>query len=463
VTGQEIPSEAALLGTIQERLLVTNELTSEEWLDLCNLVMDAGSPVLTEKEVSQWSYEYAAEMKRNEVLVSLEDVGATDVKGFLDKVSADLSSLQPDIYCDDEALTPFKTGLQKKKKIKFTPTGIDFLDFYINGFVDGCMYSYLGPTGSGKSFMGVQLAVSYAKKLLDIWRTKRSNAKLGKVFYVTTEDGKEAISIRMLSNAAQVSRIKLDGTSMIPLTTPLTLSANDRKLAGEDGVVFGENERVEMAMKRLNSNIRIIDLKDDAVVPKRMHPVDYIQQQIQSIMDSDKGRSKCSLVIIDHCEVLISRLIAKSKTETRFEITDQLPQSIKDKLASHFNCPVWCVHQLSGAANEKNAGAIIDHTDGKGSKSWGTYFDVCFSIGKITRKERNCLLHNSKNRHKDPGPRTKLRLIGDVGTLIKLGTEELEEELIGKKAKIETKKNRDNYSGPKPRVYRAEKMEVLEN
>jgi replicative DNA helicase len=401
-------------------------------------------------------------MKRNEVLVSLEDVGATDVKGFLDKVSADLSSLQPDIYSNDDDLKPFKNGLQKRKKIKFTPTGIDFLDFYIDGFIDGCMYSYMGSTGSTKTTCSVQLAVSYAKKLLDAWRTKRSNAKIGKVFYITAEDGAEAIQLRMLSNAAQVDRGKLDGTSMTPLTTPVTLSANDRKLAGEDGVVFGEDERVEMAMKRLNANIRIIDLKDEAIVPKRMYPVDYIQQQIQSIMDSDKGRSNCSLIIIDHCEVLISRLVAKSKKETRYEIADQLPQVIRDKLATHFKCPVWCVHQLSGVANEKNASAEISHTDAKGSKSWGTYFDVCFSVGKVTRKERTCLLHNTKNRYKELGPRTQLYLHGSVGTLSKMKViDDSEESLFGKQ--IRSGKKRDVYDGPKARFQPKEKFQVLDN
>jgi len=59
-------------------------------------------------------------------------------------------------------------------------------------------------------------------------------------------------------------------------------------------------------------------------------------------------------------------------------MADQLPIAIKEQLAAPLNCPAWVVHQASGSANERK-GNYISHTDAKGTKSWGTYFNVGFT------------------------------------------------------------------------------------
>jgi hypothetical protein len=78
---------------------------------------------------------------------------------------------------------------------------------------------------------------------------------------------------------------------------------------------------------------------------------------------------------------------------------------------------VWVVHQISGKANEKDTEANIEHTDAKGSKSWGTYFDVSFTVSKLHRETRKCSLQITKNRYGEVGQHIELTLLGEICTI----------------------------------------------
>jgi hypothetical protein len=419
------PSDTALLSKIHERVTIADSLTQDEWRDLRNLIQDKSPVNMTPEEVADWSYEYLAHMKQWEIANALNEVDPCQVGEFLSKAADDLRKARPSKYASDAELNPFLKGLERKEELAHTPTELGFLDFHIRGFVKGRMYSLLGPTGSAKTTLSAQMAATFAKKLLGLWRhSTRQKGTLGKVFYVTTEDGEDEIKFRMLSCAARVNRSKISGESAEPLTTKETLSDNDRKLAKQQsqGVVFSETDRLDMGVKSLGKNVRIIDLKDDAVIPKGTHPIDYIQEQIAHAINTDlredgTPKSYCALIIVDHSEVLISRLKQASKGKQPWDIVEEIPQSVRDKLATHFNCPVWLVHQLSGKANEKKENANIEHTDAKGSKSWGTYFDVCFSVTKIDREKKTCFLQITKNRYGALGEHIELTLLGEICTL----------------------------------------------
>jgi hypothetical protein len=437
---QNVPTKPALLELVRERLLATQELSHDDWNYLCNLVYDPEPAGLSTNEVSAWSFEYAADIKRHEVLSGLTEVNAGQVGGFLSKAAADLKGMQPGNYLDDRKLTPFADGLPKFTTAAFTPTGLKFIDDWISGLVNNRTYTLLGPTGSCKTTSAMQLAVSYGNGRLRAWRRSGYKVPLGKVFYVTTEDGMQDIRNRMLACAAMVDVHKITGESTIPFTTPLTLSEHDKSLASDGSVVYSECERVEMAMYRLNANIRIIDIRDESVVPSSLHPIDYMQQQIQKILETDlktdgTKKSYCALVIIDHCEVLISRLLTQSKKAESWNVADELPQTIKDKLTVQLNCPIWAVHQLSGKANEKTIKQTTSHTDAKRSKSWGTFFDVCFSVSKLTASQ-HCVMRLTKNRHGKQNKVAELQLLGDIGRLVKVtDLEPEEEEITGKRVK----------------------------
>jgi len=454
----ELPSPSATLELIRERLLMTSELNEQEWQELCDFILKNKGPHLTEAEVRNWSYEYVATVRKSEIVTDLDNIAPSDVSEYLSKAVDDLKSKRPDDYLEDADAIPFSNGLKPKTQLSFIPTGLNILDSYIPGFVAGRMYSYIGFTGGAKTTLSIQLAVTYAEKLAQRWRNNRYKGTLGKVIYVTTEDGRDEIQLRMLACAAQVSRAKLSGESVIPLTTPHTISEQDKSLKNDFDIIYSESERVDMAVKRLHENVRIVDLRDRDVMPKGMHPITYIQQQIKKYLDTDlkadgTRRTHCALIVIDHCEVLINRILAANKNKARWDITDELPVEIRDQLATHYNCPVWVVQQLSGKANEKGVGAGVSHTDAKGSKSWGTYFDACFSVTKLTKDTQQCTLQITKNRYGRLNPDSMLKLHGDICRVEKIS--DLEYESSDKK-----QKQRDTYTAKTKYLRRDKKQEV---
>ncbi len=175
---------------------------------------------------------------------------------------------------------------------------------------------------------------------------------------------------------------------------------------------------------RFADNVRVIDLVDEETVPRNVSIVDYIRQQVEHILKEDEGNSYCALVIIDHCEVIIERLnTLRARHEQRYEIVERLPLAIRDRLAGKLKCPVWAVHQLNGEANNAKPNAGSTHGQAKGSRSWGTYFRVCFSISQVNLENYTCRLQITKNRGGARTPDKTLKLDGAIGTLTEVDAE----------------------------------------
>lgn len=303
--------------------------------------------------------------------------------------------------------------------IRIHATGVRFLDDFIDGLVSGEIYLCLGPTGSAKTLLAVQIAVTYSQMLRKAWVENGRKSLLGKVFYITTEDGAKSIRLRMLSFGAVVNRDKLTGKSKAPLTTKETMSDADRALADDPRFrsAFSETDRIRMMKQRFKDNLRVIDIRDGDIIPSGVHPIIYVQQQIARMLLDDEN-SYCALIVLDHCETLIGGMTGlREKGAGKLEFIERLPLNIKNHLATHFDCPVWVVHQASGVANEKGIHARLDHTEGKGSKHWGTDFYACFSISKVDREANLCRLQLTKHEGGLLMPDKTLELLGRIGTL----------------------------------------------
>jgi hypothetical protein len=221
----------------------------------------------------------------------------------------------------------------------------------------------------------------------------------------------------MLSHGAVIDRDRLIQRL---LTTKDALSPEDQKF--KDHPWFKspscEADRLRLTQQRLKSNLNVIDLRDDSVIPRGMHPITYVQNQITRVLETTTAASYCALVIVDHCETLIGRLRGVvDKRMSRWEIPDMLSEDIRDILATPLNTPCWVVHQMSGQANEKGPKAKHSHTDAKGSKSWGTYFHECFEVGQVDRSNNTCLFMMTKKRHGAILPPKLLKLTGNIGLL----------------------------------------------
>lgn len=412
------PSPAGLIKRVEEWGASTGQLITDELDEVKELVFYDG-PVLSPAEIEHIGYQYAANIYKQEVANTIVEAAPADVEAHLRQAATELKGLKPVPYISDADMASAWYNMKEDEIVKINNTGVDFIDDFIGGIVNGWTYSLLGVTGSAKSSSGIQLAVTYAMKLRREWIENNRKSPLGRVFYITTEDGAKAIQLRMLSFGAVVNRDQLSGKSKIPLTKKGDYSVHDKQLANHEWfkAVFSEEDRVRIMKHRFSDNLRVIDIRDDTVIPRGLNPIIYLQQQIAAVLASAPG-SYCALIVLDHCETIISRLLSTAiRGSSRWEIAERVPELIRDELAIRFDTPLWAIHQVSGTANEKAVHARINHTDGKGTKSWGTYFNVCMSVTKIDRKDNTCLWQITKNRDGAISADKKLRLHGEYGLL----------------------------------------------
>ena len=439
-----VPSVDGLIHSIRERL--TNsfnagsaELETQEWVTLCKLIQQSRSVALSSQEISQWSGEYISELLRYELAEGLSEVPSTDLKQWLEKYTDSLGRATAAHQITDDDLNPMSESQisNRRKVINFTPTEISFIDKYIGGFAGREMYSYVGVTGGAKTSVAVQLATNFAVILDDRHRAGLRKKPLGKIYYVTTEDGMDKIFNRMVSCMGKVPLAKISGKSVEPKTTVVTSSARDKEICNQyfGGTLFGEVEREIMAQERITRNIRIIDLTKASIRATAADPLDVVRMMIDRSLESDKQKgldSYCALVIIDHtADVILDKLAIGSRNDNLWTVTTQVPKKIRDEIAYRYECPVWVVHQSNGDGNRKKVGQVLDHTNAMGSGSWAMHFVACFNVNTLEAETMTCTLTCSKAReNKKMGP-THLQLVGDIGTMTeveKLKTDETEKK-----------------------------------
>ena len=463
----DVPSTEGLITALYERICQTQELDNAEWQYLYNLIVSSPSIQLTEAEVAKWSGDYIINLKHSQLIDEVADLPPEELRSRLAEYTADLAKAEGSTQFTEDDFDPFSDEQisLRSKVVNFTRTGVSFIDKYIGGFSGREMYSYIGPSGAGKSAMGVQIAVSYAKKMSIRYRESLRKKPLGKVFYVTTEDGMVKITDRMVSCLAKVPLAKLSGKDPTPKTTAVAMSERDVDICNEwfGGVMSGEAEREHNAQKLIRQTIRIIDLTNPKIRGIAEDPVDVVRLVVNKILETDKqeGRNTyCALIVIDHtADIIFDKLSRdKSKNSNLWLATQNVPSQVRDTLAFAFNCPVWVIHQANGDGNRKKSHQTLDHTNAMGSGSWAMHFTSAFNISHIDEATSMAILTCTKARENKKLPPTYLKLIGDVGTLVEQGNAVLVDNSDEKKNR-KTKTSEDTYTGT--RRYRKKKEEPL--
>ena len=96
------------------------------------------------------------------------------------------------------------------------------------------------------------------------------------------------------------------------------------------------------------------------------------------------------------------------------------PLEAKNRIAAKYDCPVWLMHQISGAANTKSPGAQYHHTDAAESKSFAENLDFSFSVGTPNAMGL-CQLIATKHRRTGHQPPQIIQIRGDLSTVVFAG------------------------------------------
>lgn len=308
----------------------------------------------------------------------------------------------------------------KPKPLKLVPVCIDFLDAFMKGQAGGEVYGLLGPTGVGKTLLGIKIVVEGA---FYQQRTYVNNTKeMGHWYYVTYESPIDPdIRLRTVSYAAVVAQdVLFEGLELSTTNNLKQYELARWKTAIQTGQkILGEQERINAIIPKLQQNLWFMDLSGALVDSPGTgsNGVDEIADFLAGEQDSGK---RIAGIVIDYVKIAVERQMAAegvSTSELRHYVAGYGDRA-KQKLAMRFNCPVWLLHQLTGEANMRSPTSKQHHAMAAEAKNFADNLWYCFNLGTKDQESSCCQLSCSKERRSFSNGLTPLLyidgLVGDM-------------------------------------------------
>lgn len=313
---------------------------------------------------------------------------------------------------DSDFGEPFDGVGEDDDPIERSSTGVPFLDrFLCGGTAPGEVYGFMGPYGSCKTTLAIQLQVEAA-------RTFASEAVAGDekkvAVLVNYETSVAETKMRMLSYAARIPREHIEKPRHSPLSTTATRKPYELQADrgthhyGRPGFATGEQERLKEVLPWLAPHVHIIDMT-------RPRGGSGGVQEVVAAVDEylDTKRCRCGFIAIDYVGAMAKRNLSKdiaNPAKLKRLISEMVQQS-RQNLARRHGCPLWLIHQLNGNANSKGPAAELNHKDAANCSTFAEGLDFCFNAGKPT-KLNTAKLQCTKHSRKPPRASTMIKING---------------------------------------------------
>jgi hypothetical protein len=282
------------------------------------------------------------------------------------------------------------------------PTGMPWIDNYINGFRRGDIIGVLGPFSGGKTTLMSTAAVRMAQNF-----AFRGEDKLS--IYICYEDGSEKMNHLFWSAAAHIDR-KLfeDPDFWLHFSNREAPKDYDRALPeNKNGtIIIGERERWDASRGWLNKNFVFLDFSENA---KAGNYGGGGVPEIVSVLTrlSEARKMQIGFVAIDYAGLLLNRELGKDKSTKNMEQVwrpmQQLPDNIRTNIAVPFGCTVMLAHQLAGGDIKKiPPHRYVSHLDAQGSKAFAENLHACMCINTRDPSTNVSTIHWSKIRSTVP-------------------------------------------------------------
>lgn len=282
----------------------------------------------------------------------------------------------------------FAEGWHQTVAIPVFSTGVSFFDRYMDGgHANGEVYTLMGPYASCKTLCAAMLVVEAANQF---WAEHTADPSRPRkvAFWVSYEARKDEMRSRAFSYGARVQSNTMKtmpaGASLAEAGLSRTGALKPYELtefAGElqrNEVVPGEYERILDAEDRFRNHLALVDMNKIGTGGGGIKEATrYIKARCQ------RTGVGCGLVVFDYLGNMVKRFMAANEIDSREEraLLEGSPLVARDLIALPFNCPVWLLHQFSGAANAMSPNVLPHHTDAKGCKSLGENAVYSMSVG----------------------------------------------------------------------------------
>lgn len=260
------------------------------------------------------------------------------------------------------------------------PTGMPWIDKYIDGFRAGDIIGLLGPFAGGKTTLLSTAAVRMAQNFFSRGENKLS-------VYVCYEDGASKMNHLFWSAAAHVERkLFVDVNFWDNFSHRDNLKAYDRLLPeNKNGkIILGERERWKAARDWVNKHFVFLDFSDNAStggyggggVPEVYSALSRL---------AERRQMEIGFVAIDYAGLMLNRELGKEKSTKNMEQVwrpmAQLPDNIRTQIAVPMGATVMLAHQLAGGDIKKIPPyRYVTHLDAQGSKAFAENLHSCLCI-----------------------------------------------------------------------------------
>ena len=312
----------------------------------------------------------------------------------------------------------------KPKKLGKYSTGENFLDNYMNGGqASGEVYVVLGPTGLGKTTLGVMIANSTAKVWNAAYEAKAIERPKMSCFFSWEQD-LERLRHRFWANAAQIdsSRLELYADEAIELSSYTTkledYELEEFKSLFEKGIpaseIGGERERLARASAALRDSVKIYDFSGAAENPRAGEGgLDEVAAVLRAL---NKEGKDVGVVVIDYANAAVRRMLSAKGIDlsNMRHYLANFCNECRFKIAIPFNCSVWVLNQLNTESNRRAPTAAQHHSYASECGNFAENAWFAFAFSTKDKETNTCVLYCTKERRsKGDRPPVVLKIEGN--------------------------------------------------
>lgn len=354
-----------------------------------------------------------------------------DLPGFLATLQTQLQVVRQVTVTHDAPL--FEEGWEEEAVLEFVSTGIPCLDrFFGGGMAAGEVYGFLGPMGSCKTTLAVQLTVNFAHHAASL---ETDDGLTPVAILVSTEMNLKEARVRLLSYAARIPHARLRACIATrrlleslrddprPAAAPETVYEREWFMAGG---YLSERKRCQIQIELLNRHVLMMDFSGSSDSGYRVDETGFtrIATTIESIMAARKLRPVC--LILDHASALADKIVEATPRATPDMlrmILKRIPLSMSAFAKKHA-IPAWVNHQLAGRLNTASPAASLDHTDAAECSKFGEYVDFAVLTTRPTSDDLQLAKFQcTKHRREPPRPYAVVRVDGAFGRIVDVSDE----------------------------------------
>lgn len=314
-----------------------------------------------------------------------------------------------------ETLAPPLEEFNKAKVQQIVPCGIEWIDDHIDqGQRYGDVNGIIGPTGAGKTTLASQI---FASNVDEAFKDAHEKGDSRICVFFTYEQKAFDLQQKVFSNAFYIARNSLKSNMHLSetLSNGTTIPLKEYEIGKFNGMSEAERYERKRAIFSKHGVIRnmsgVADIFDDEkmVELKRYKGTGGIPEMVDDLKYiQDVTGMGIRAVFVDYVGLVSERQFSVSEdAKIVYNSMKRFGDVVRKDIAGEFNCVVWLLHQMSGAANKTKATTPLTHADAEGCRSLANNMANCLCLGNQDygdeKREGGCLYLTFSKTRNSPG------------------------------------------------------------